>query len=245
MDNTKRLCTLLHGYSGMGKTPLANTTPGPRLMIDIENASDWLTCPVVKWDGRSDPNLLEGLTENTSVVVNITNFYDIINNIMPWLNSGRHPFRSVILDSMTELQEKMLKAVAGNDKRDWDSYGTMLIWCQNMLLELKDLKYNSIHPVDMIVVICGTDESKAGRVVPMLDGKIAKKITFKMDLVAYLFRDQDGAGNEYPRLRIQPTPVFEAKDRTQILVPKYGPIIDNPDLMQIMYALNEGTTNVG
>ena len=239
-DGVKRLCMLLHGYSGVGKTPLSNTAPGPRLVIDVENASDWLTCPVVKWNGRTPPDMLENLTSDTSVVVNITDFLAIKNNVMPWLVSGKHPFKSVILDSMTELQEKMLKAIAGDDKRDWDAYGSLLIWCSNLLLELKDLKYHPSNPVDTVIIICGTDENKAERVVPMLDGKIAKKITFKMDLVAYLYRDLDGAGNDIPRLRIQPTPVFDAKDRTQILAPHYGPIIDNPNILEMMKVLNQG-----
>jgi hypothetical protein len=237
-DGIKRLCMLLHAYSGMGKTPLSNTAPGPRLVIDVENGADWIDKPRVTWDGKTDPRLLQGLTDDTSVIVNITDFLRIKNDIMPFLTSGRHPFRSVILDSMTELQEKMLKAISGDDKRDWDAYGTLLIWCQNLLIDLKDLKYNNVKPVDCIIIVCGTDQNKADRIVPMLDGKISKKVTFKMDLVAYLFRELDGAGNSVPRLRIQPTPIIDAKDRTMILAPFYGDIIPEPDVMEIMRVLN-------
>lgn len=238
-DGIKRLCMLLHGFSGVGKTPLSNTAPGPRLVMDVENSADWLQVPKVYWDGKSDPNLLE-LTPNTSVVVPILSYHQIKTDIMPWLASGRHPFKSVILDSIMESQEKMFKALSGDEKRDFDAFGTQLTWMKNLLIELKELKAHKTNPIDMVIIICGSVETKTGRISPMLDGKIKDLIAYKMDLVGYLYREvaNDGTGEDVAKLRIKPTPIFEAKDRTLILGPHYGSIIESPDMMDIIRVLN-------
>lgn len=242
-DGINRMCMLLHGFSGVGKTPLSNTTPGPRLVMDVENSADWLQVPKVYWDGRSDPNLLQ-LTENTSVIVPISNYRQIKTDIMPWLVSGRHPFRSVILDSIMESQEKMFQVLSGDEKRDFDAFGTQLTWMKNLLIDLKDLKNNKVKPIDTIVIICGSVERINGRVSPMLDGKIKDLIAYKMDVVGYLYREVavNGTGEDVAKLRIKPTPVFEAKDRTLILAPHYGSIIEKPDMMEIMRVLNTPRT---
>lgn len=241
MQEVKRLSTFLHGFSGVGKTPVSNTAPGPRLMIDVENTSKWLKNHKVYWDGKSPALELQGLTEDTTVVVKLPD-YNGLNSIMQYLISGRHPFRSVMLDSLTELQLKMMTAWAGHDKREYDHWNKLLIWCEDLCIKLKDLTEHPTNPVDCVIVVCGS-VVRDGRTVPLLDGSFKNKASYKFDLIAYMSREEDASGQDHAVFRIQPTPSIDAKDRTQILAPYYGTAIERPDFMEIMRVLNTEPAN--
>lgn len=234
-DEVNRLSNLLYGYSGVGKSPLSETAPGPRLRFDVENTSRWLRSRKVYWDGRSNPLELD-VDENTTVVLRVEQFKDLTMP-MQFLRSGRHPFHSVILDSLTELQLKILNQEAGLDKREYDHWGKLLIWCEKLVIDLKDLTEHPTNPVDCIVVICQAD-MRDNRIVPLLDGSFKKKVAAKFDLVSYMYREEDASGDDFAIMRIKPTPTIDAKDRTMILAPYYGRTIERPDYMEIMRILN-------
>jgi len=235
----RRLSILIHGFSGVGKTPLANTAPGPRLMIDSEGGYQWLRTPVVMWDPRTDPALLE-INEDTTVVVR-ANDLEPINQCLSWLVKGAHPFRSVIIDSLTELQEKAKKSINTGpfEQRDW---GLLLERLNNLILVFKELTENKVKPVDCVVLTAGSFISdKTGKVSPYVQGGLALKLPYKVAVLAHLARSDE----DKPYMVIKPVGGIEGKDRTGYLQETYGPTIkagesNKLDLSELLKVVNKG-----
>jgi hypothetical protein len=103
----------------VGKTSLAETAPllyGPRLILDAEGGTAWLASDVVKWNFPKEKKPEGKIGPDTSVVVSIRKWQDLerLNN---FLQKGKHPFRSVILDSITDLQKQAKKQVSATGMR--------------------------------------------------------------------------------------------------------------------------------
>jgi hypothetical protein len=74
---------------GPGKTSLAETAPGPRLILDAEGGTDWLSSDTVTWDPtQGAPPAVEG---DVSVVVHVLN-WEMIERVTRWLQKGEHSF---------------------------------------------------------------------------------------------------------------------------------------------------------
>ena len=83
---------------GVGKSTLAVTAPYPRLMIDVEGGHRFLKIVPKYWDpAREEPPEADG-TWDTCVVQ--TREYDQMLRAYQWLQSGKHQFASVIVDSI-------------------------------------------------------------------------------------------------------------------------------------------------
>lgn len=234
----RRLSALIHGNSGVGKTPVANTTPGPRVMIDCEGGAMWLPNHVVKWNPRTtNPNDLPGLTEDTTVVVRVTSDYQILDLVYQYLTMGPHPFKSLIIDSLTELQENAKKTITTGtfEQQHW---GTLLERMQAIIMQFKDLAdEESPFPLECVIFTAGSVLSdKTNKKTAYVQGQLQTKLPYKVSVVGYLERDLQ----DLPHLVISPIGEIDAKDRTTILKAHYGTTITGPtiDLRQIMAVLN-------
>src|SRR5690606_28664772 len=101
---------LLYGYPGIGKTVLAATANddprmSPALLVDFEGGT-------------------LSIADKDVDVVRVTAFKQF-NEVYDFLRSGQHPYKTVILDSITEIQKLnmygiMQAALATNPARDPD-----------------------------------------------------------------------------------------------------------------------------
>ncbi len=97
----RRLSMVVHGDSGVGKTRLSWTAPTPALLLDAEGGYEWMPKPPRMWNPAGP--LPENIQPDEIIAVWAQDFNDL-TLAYQWLQSGQHPFNSVIIDSITEVQ---------------------------------------------------------------------------------------------------------------------------------------------
>lgn len=229
------LTAVIHGDSGVGKSWFGDTVPGPRLILDVEGGTRYTKSRKVKWDPRTAPNDLT-LTENDSAVVRILEFGDL-SLVVQWLRSGQHPFKSVVIDSLTEAQTRCMKGITGPGiTPETSHWGRLLIDMKDLVMDMKDLRDHPTNPLQAVIFICGSQE-KSGKVRPHVQGQLQLSLPYQVDVLGYLYVMQDETGALRRMLLIQPRPNIDAKDRTDDLTQTFGDIISDPDVPKLLAAL--------
>lgn len=198
------------------------------------------------WDPRTqDPRSLEGLTDDTTIVVRIRDDFQVMDLVYQWLASGAHPFRSLVIDSLTELQEKMKRTISigAFEQNHW---GTLLERMNTLILQFKDLADDEApFPLDCVVFTAGSVFSdKVQKKTAFVQGQLLVKLPYKVSVVAYMDKEVTGE----PFLLVAPIAEVDAKDRTGYLTEHYGnKIMANADtkkldLRELMAVLNPEIT---
>lgn len=225
----RALSVLVHGHSKVGKTTFANTAPYPRLLLDVEAASRFLIANKVYWDPMRDaPPAADGTWD--TCVVRVRTFDDVLK-AYEWLQAGRHQFRSVILDSISELQAKCMEQVVGRGQMQTQHWGELLRRMAFFCRDLRDLTTHQTNPLEAVVITAMTREQD-GVQRPYLQGQISSQIPYWYDVCGYLYVDQvfnqeTNSYDEVRRLLTRKHPQFEAGERVQGRLPG---VIDNPSL---------------
>lgn len=225
------LTLVIHGESGVGKTWLASTAPGPRLVIDAEGGTTWTPGKKVYWDvtkGTPPP-----ATEETCIAT-VKNF-QALGMLLQWLQSGKHPFRSVVVDSLTEVQKRCLDNITGVEAADQRAWGEVLRKMEGLVRAFRDLTIpNGVPTLDTVVFVAGS-QVKDGITRPHLQGQLGNTLPYFVDAVGYLYLQQNEDGDIIRKLLLQPVGGFSAKDRTG----KFGTVINNPDVANMLGVLRE------
>lgn len=237
---TATLSALVIGPSGAGKSWLAATVPPPRLIIDLEGRGKYTPNGrnATPWNGVSDPMQLEKSASRTYITVVTT--IDQLDSIRQWLRSGRHPFHSVAVDSLMEAQMRVADNVRpGTEALRTQDWGMLLRIMEQFVREVRDMVLQEGNPLHVAVFIAGAKHD-GEYVKPMMQGQIAAKTPYWMDLVGYLEKVYTQDGHEERRLWIgqRPQNDLETKDGTHLIQAKFGPCIVEPDLEAIYEALN-------
>jgi hypothetical protein len=226
----------IHGASGVGKSRLGGTTPAPRLIVDPEGGSRFLPGVKILWDPMTQPcPVWDGTWE--TCIVNSTN-WDIAYKVLTILQTGQHPFVSLVLDSISELQRLLLDDVAGINQPTIAQRGQVLRSAEDFVRKLRDLSRNPIRPIQCILLLALT-EKRDGTWKAAVSGKLQTSLPAFVDVVGYYFIENhvDPATNEpfvMRKLLITAHPEFEAKDRTDALTQHYGAVIQSPNLTEML-----------
>lgn len=212
------------------------TGPGPRLVLDAEGRTEYTPTHKVSWNGVSNPAELK-LDGDDTVIVRVTR-WDQMQSVAQWIQSGNHPFASLAIDSLTEVQKQLISSTVGADDRNpkIDEWGSILRKGETMLRFYRDVLRSEGQPLQVVLVLSGTEDTPGGRKVPFLQGSLAKSVSYPFDVVGYLYGTGGGGP---PTLRIGPLDGFECGDGTNLLTQHYGPSITNPNLTDMMAVLNE------
>lgn len=221
------LTMLIHGSSGVGKSWLAATAPGPRLVLDAEGRAKYApsALPKIGWDPRVGPPPAADGSWDTCVVP-IADF-ETLTTAYQWLRAGQHQFTSIVIDSLMEAQKRCVDAVVGVNALDQQDWGTLLRKVEALVRTYRDLTLIESNPACVVIFVCGTRTgAKSGKQEPLLQGQFADTVPYYMDAVGYYFKQPvaDAAGNtSYVRsLLVDEIPGFVAKDGTGLLP---GPVI--------------------
>jgi phage nucleotide-binding protein len=133
-DNVK---ALLYGPNGTGKTTCAGTFPGPVLVLDVNERG---TRPLASSDGSRKKRSVDT--------------FEMFVQAYWYLKAGKHPFKTVVVDNITTLQEVAMKYIMKKEadfdlskdmdmptRRDWGGLSQIL---KTWLINFRNLKMNVV-----------------------------------------------------------------------------------------------------
>lgn len=221
------LSVLVHGPSKSGKTHFADTAPGPRLFLDAEGNTRWLKSKKTLWDPRNPPPEDDGTWD--LCVVRVREFSTMATTFQ-WLAAGKHPFKTVALDSISELQQRCVDAIRGDEAMRIQDYGELFRKVSQLVRSYRDLLDHPTNPLTCVVITAMTKQDASGVWHPYVQGQLATALPYYIDLIAYLHAEYSQAGEFSNKLLTKPHQFYEAGDRSGIL----PNVIEMPNLTQMV-----------
>ena len=213
------LKSLVYGSPGVGKTVLVASAEDVDAM-----------CPILFCDAEGGTLSIR----NRKFDVVRIDSYETLRSLLQFLRSD-HSYKTVILDSLTEIQRIMIKhivreAVKDDPKHDRDvpelrDYLRLADRMRTLIRVLRDLP---IH-LQITCLDRETRDERDGTIVisPALMPSLAGEVCAFVDLVGYLAVSQNKeTGEVIRRLIVQPTGKYESKDRSGAL----PGVIDGPTM---------------
>ena len=230
-DVQRSLTIMVYGESKVGKSTFAVTAPYPRLMLDVEGGHRFLPITVKYWDPiREEPPVADGTWD--TVVVNVRD-YDVVLKTFQWLQTGKHQFKSLIIDSISELQVKCMDSIAGTEQMKMQQWGELLRHMGALLRDLRDLTMHPTQPLEAVVLTAMARPSADGRMRPYLQGQLAIQAPYFYDILGAINvetmpnPDPLQAPFKVRRMYVERTDEYEAGERVQ---GRLGKIVEQQDL---------------
>jgi hypothetical protein len=200
-------------------------------MLDVEGGHRFLPINVKYWDPiREEPPVADGTWD--TCVVNVRD-YDVVIKAFQWLQAGKHQFKSLIIDSISELQVKCMDQIAGKNQMQMQQWGELLRHMGALLRDLRDLTLHPTAPLEAVILTAMAKADKDGRLRPYLQGQLAVQAPYFYDVLGYL--DIETVPNPDPtqapyrvrRMHVERNDRFEAGERVQ---GRLGSTVDQGDL---------------
>lgn len=219
---------IVYGAPKTGKSWLGDTTPAPRLVLDAEGGSRFTPSVKVTWDpAREKPPEHDGSWDTCLVPVNT---YPAVRQAYEWLYSGQHPFQSVVIDSISETQQRCVDDIAGMNQMQTQDWGTLLRTVSNLVRGYRDLITHPTRPLMCVMLIAMTDEGQMPR-RPLMQGKLGVMMPYYVDCCGHLgaYRREDGT--PFRRLILTPSSEYIAGERVG---GRLGEYVDDPDVTKMV-----------
>lgn len=253
------LAICIQGEPGTGKSWLGSSAPAYRLILDAEGGSRFAPGRKTYWQpgsGKPPPepgsgyakpgpqdteaNPLIALDWHTCIV-QLADFA-AMQQVLLWLTSGQHPFRSVVVDSITELQKRVIDQTSGINQPTQQDWGEVLRVTEDLVRKLRDLMWHPTRPLECVVFIA-LSHYRDGRFRPFVKGQLELSLPGFVDVVGYLYVEANADQQLIRKLLIAPLGDIDAKDRTHALTVTYGPIIENPQLETLLQVIETAPAN--
>jgi hypothetical protein len=224
---------LIYGEPGAGKTVLAGSADAvaemsPVLVADVEGGAFSLRAFYPKVD-----------------VVRVTSIMDLAN-ILEALKAGESEYKTVVLDSLTEIQKMVMsvimqQVVIEDPERDPDipsirEWGKNSEQIRKIVRRFRDLPMNVIFTA----LLDSDKDPKTNKVkhYPSLPGKLKREIPGFVDIVAFLYNkdvqlEGDDEARDHRLLLTKSTESHICKDRSNNL----EPVMADPDMISIHRAV--------
>jgi hypothetical protein len=248
----KSLSICVHGEPGTGKSWFGASAPAPRLVLDAEGGSRFSPGVKTYWDpnteappvpgtGRIDSESeMQELQWETCVVV--LRDFSSMERAYQWLASGQHPFASVVIDSITELQKRVVDQISGVSQPTQAEWGAILRLMEDQVRKLRDLLFHTTKPLKCVVLIA-LSHLRDNRFRPFVKGALELTLPGFVDVIGCLTVETGADGQLARKMLIAPLGDVEAKDRTHSLTQHYGPVIENPDIVEMLKVIESQDNN--
>jgi hypothetical protein len=230
-DDAPGVAFLIHGESKVGKTYLGATSPPPVLILDAEGGTRFLKHRKVKWDGKEAPPE----PSDWEVCIVTVRDFDQIRTVYQWLASGKHPFKSVVIDSLSETQQRCIDALAGTNQMAQQQWGELLRSMSSLVRQFRDLLNHPTNPLQAVVFLAMTRESQ-GRKIPYVQGQLSVTLPYYIDVVGYYYIQLDEQNQASRKLLTSAHALFEAGDRTGML----GIGVTDPSITTMLSTIHQG-----
>lgn len=230
-DVERSLTIMVYGESKVGKSTFAVTAPYPRLMLDVEGGHRFLPINVKYWDPLTEePPQADGTWDTVVVKVND---YDVVMKAFQWLQSGKHQFKSLIIDSISELQVKCMDNIAGTEQMKMQQWGELLRHMGALLRDLRDLTMHPTQPLEAVVLTAMARKGQDGVYRPYLQGQLAIQAPYFYDILGAITVETEPNPDpmqppyKVRRMYVERTPEWEAGERVQ---GRLGKVVQQGDL---------------
>lgn len=257
MIKKDKLTMIVHGEAKAGKSWFAATSPFPTLVLDVENG--WEHIPkspalrkvhgkkfrMIEWNPTKDPMPEFDGTWDICQVHALN--WRTIETTYRWLNEQPHQFKSVIMDSITGIQGRLIENIKPNplDALQMQDWGTALRVMESTVVKFRDLPSNSENTIQVMVFVAQTvSNGVPEKYRPAMKGQIKADLPYRTDVIGYLYATADkttegtDAGTRTRQLLISPHPKYEAGSRFEEIL---GACISNPNVQNILKIINEDT----
>jgi hypothetical protein len=224
---------LVYGPSKGGKSTLGDTTPAPRLVLDAEMGSRFTPSKKIAWDPRTQKIPECDGTWDTCLVT--VRDYNTVLKAYEWLNTGQHPFRSVVMDSISEVQQRLADSLKGDDPLELRDWGEMLRKASLLVRNFRDLTTHAVKPMDAVLLIAMAQQRQDSVWQPHVQGALKTTLPYMVDLLGYLAAVPGEDGTIVRRLLLGPTPGYATGERVG---GRLGHFIDNPSITDMLSVIH-------
>jgi hypothetical protein len=242
-DTVTKLKFLVYGPPGTGKTTLAASASlvpemSPVIFISLEGGTLAIS------------EHLEGFVDPANIRVTEFEGLGELDRLLEWLNTTNHGFKTVVFDSISDMQESLIDAwqkimmpkgeeglpdLSAADKAQMRMFSKTTDSMRERLRKLRDL------PMHVVLVSgeadTGGDDKKPFKRYPALMPKLRMSTIGYMDVVSRLYIKPGESGDVDSTRLLLCTPTNEtiAKDRTP--GGKLGKVITDPTMTKIWQAV--------
>lgn len=213
-SSTNGVKAIIYGRSGMGKTMLAATAPGPIILSAESGLLSLNKANIERIHGVGTPGICYDIpVAQIRTVDDLTEMYN-------WCVGNPNAYGTVVTDSITEIGEVVLANAKKQVKDPRQAYGELI---EKMLMVIKSFRDLPGKNVVMLAKEELTKDDTTGRTSygPSMPGsKLGPQLPYYFDAVLRLGVNKDPAsGTEYRFLQTQPDFQYDAKDRSGRLAP--------------------------
>jgi phage nucleotide-binding protein len=206
---------VIYGRSKTGKTTFASTFPGPALLVDIRDHGT------------------DSVSDTPGMDIAETEDYETFEEVYWFLKEGGHEYKTVILDTVTQLQQLVLEDVCKNKRKgdspgDWGSmtqreWGDAASTLKEWIIRFRDL------PMEVVFLAQertrntaddnASDNTMMPEVGPALMPSVATVMNANVDIIAHTYvkvvnrtKEVNGVKKKVEdivySLRIGPDPIY-------------------------------------
>lgn len=196
---------ILYGASGVGKTTQIKTLVQEGFKPIIISAESGL----LSLQG-TNVDLIDISRDDKDQVIEPSKRFERLGEAYKFLNEGKHSYDTVILDSLTEINQCLMDylRVKHPDAKDTlKMYGENAVMMNKVIKSFRDLKHNVV-----LIALESTEKDEIGKRYTTVDlvGKVAANVPPLFDEVLYMFINEEG-GRQILTTKTEKT---VAKDRS-------------------------------